>query len=179
MPAGPAPVQYIELHACLASSFCLVSGIHKPSMTCSPARRKNQALQARASVLFVLVSPGIWAQGRGRGPAGPPPTPKAAAPVELTGYWVSIVTEDWRWRMVTPPKGDYASVPLNAEGRKVADAWDPVKDEAAGEQCKAYGAPGLILQRDEGAERRPMVGCHGSRRGSEVSQPVLHHQYAF
>ena len=26
--------------------------------------------------------------------------------------------------MVTPPKGDYASVPLNPEGRKAADAWD-------------------------------------------------------
>jgi hypothetical protein len=93
----------------------------------------------------MLVSPGVvWAQGRGRGPAGPPPTPKAAAPVDLTGYWVSIVTEDWRWRMVTPPKGDYASVPLNAEGRKIADGWDAAKDESAGEQCKAYGAPGLM-----------------------------------
>jgi hypothetical protein len=64
--------------------------------------------------------------------------------VDLTGYWVSIVTEDWRWRMVTPAKGDYASVPLNAEGRKAADAWDAAKDEAAGEQCKAYGAAGLM-----------------------------------
>ena len=86
----------------------------------------------------------LHAQGRGRGPAGPPPTPKAAAPIDLAGYWVSIVTEDWRWRMVTPPKGDYASVPLNAEGRKVADTWDPAKDEAAGEQCKSYGAAGLM-----------------------------------
>jgi hypothetical protein len=61
----------------------------------------------------------------------------------MTGYWVSIVNEDWRWRMF-PNKGDYAGVPLNAEGRRIADAWDPAKDEAAGQQCKAYGAPGIM-----------------------------------
>jgi hypothetical protein len=74
----------------------------------------------------------------------PPPTPKAAAPIDLTGYWVSLVTEDWRFRMITPPKGDYSSVPLNAEARKVADAWDPAKDEAAGNQCKAYGVAAIM-----------------------------------
>jgi len=85
----------------------------------------------------------VGAQGRG-GPPGPPPTAKAAAPEDLTGYWVSLVTEDWRYRMVTPPKGDYASVPLNPEGRRVADTWDPAKDEAAGLQCKSYGAAALM-----------------------------------
>ena len=75
---------------------------------------------------------------------GPPPTPRAGALTDLTGYWVSLVTEDWRYRQFTPPKGDYASVPLNPAGRKIADAWDPAKDEAAGDQCKAYGAAGLM-----------------------------------
>jgi hypothetical protein len=78
------------------------------------------------------------------GPPGPPRAPKAAAPVDLTGYWVSIVTEDWRWRMVTPIKGDFAGVPVNAEAQKVGNQWDPAKDEAAGLQCKAYGAPALM-----------------------------------
>jgi hypothetical protein len=78
------------------------------------------------------------------GPGGPPPTPKTAAPVDLTGYWVSVVTEDWLYRMVTPAKGDYTSVPLNAAGRKLADAWDPAKDLAAGDQCKVYGAPAVM-----------------------------------
>lgn len=77
-------------------------------------------------------------------PAGPPPPAQTIAPIDLTGHWVSIVTEDWRWRMVTPPKGDYASVPLNDRGRTAADTWDPAKDEAAGEQCRAYGAAGLM-----------------------------------
>jgi hypothetical protein len=79
-------------------------------------------------------------------PAGPPPrlSAKDAAPEDITGYWVSIVTEDWRWRMLTPAKGDITSIPLNPVGRKAAEAWDPAKDEAAGEQCKAYGAPGVM-----------------------------------
>jgi hypothetical protein len=85
-------------------------------------------------------------QGRGAGGRGdaPPPPARAAAPIDLTGYWVSVITEDWRWRMVTPPKGDYASLPINMEAKKIADAWDPAKDDAAGEACKAYGAPGLM-----------------------------------
>jgi len=71
-------------------------------------------------------------------------TAKAAAPIDLAGYWVAVVTEDWRWRMVTPAKGDYASIPITAEAKKTADLWDPAKDEAAGEQCKSYGAPALM-----------------------------------
>ena len=66
------------------------------------------------------------------------------APVDLTGYWASVVTEDWPWRMHTPPKGDYASLPLTAEARKVADAWNPARDAAAGEACRAYGAAAIM-----------------------------------
>ena len=91
---------------------------------------------------LAALSPAVIAQG-GRG-AQPPASPRAGAPTDLTGYWVSVVTEDWLYRMVTPAKGDYAAVPLNPEGRKLADMWDPAKDEAAGEQCKAYGAPALM-----------------------------------
>jgi hypothetical protein len=71
-------------------------------------------------------------------------TAKASAPVDLTGYWVAFVTEDWRFRMITPRKGDYQPVPMTPEARKVADAWDPAADEAAGNQCKAYGAAALM-----------------------------------
>jgi hypothetical protein len=72
--------------------------------------------------------------------AAPPASPRAGAPIELTGQWVAIVNEDWRWRMVTPPKGDVASVPLNDEGRRVANEWDPTTDGS----CLAYGAAGLF-----------------------------------
>lgn len=64
--------------------------------------------------------------------------------MDITGYWVALITEDWRWRQFTPAKGDYESVPLNPAGKKLADMWDPAKDEAAGEQCKAYGAAGVM-----------------------------------
>src|SRR5438132_7467285 len=93
--------------------------------------------------LFWTIPEGVHAQ-RGRGQAAANVPAKASAPIDLTGYWVSLVTEDWRWRMVTPPKGDYTSVPINAAGRRVADAWNPEKDEAAGEQCKAYGAAAIM-----------------------------------
>ena len=74
----------------------------------------------------------------------PAQTPKAAAPIDLTGYWVSLITEDWRTRMLTAPKGDYYSIPLNPDGRKLADTWDFAKDAAAGKQCMSYGAPGIM-----------------------------------
>jgi hypothetical protein len=73
-----------------------------------------------------------------------PQTPKEEELIDLTGYWVSIVDEDWRWRMLTPQKGDYASVPLNAEGKRVAGTWDPAKDEREGNQCRAYGAAAIM-----------------------------------
>ena len=66
------------------------------------------------------------------------------APFDPTGYWVAIISEDWRWRMITPAKGDFPSIPMSREGQRVAEAWDPAKDTAAGEQCRAYGAPGLM-----------------------------------
>jgi hypothetical protein len=95
------------------------------------------------TVIMVALSSVVHAQPPA-GAAPPPKTPREAAPIDLTGYWVSIVTEDWRFRMITAPKGDYPNVPLNAEGKKIADAWDPAKDEASGDRCKAYGAPNLM-----------------------------------
>jgi len=82
-------------------------------------------------------------RGNGRG-AGTAQTGQAGAPVDLTGYWVALVTEDWRWRMVTPKKGDFPSIPLNNLGRDVANAWDPAKDEANGDACKSYGAGNVM-----------------------------------
>jgi len=83
----------------------------------------------------------VWAQApASAAPSGPPPSAKQAAVIDLTGYWVSIVNEDWRWRMMTPPKGDYASVPLNPAGKAKADTWDASQDGS----CKAYYVAGLM-----------------------------------
>ncbi len=100
-------------------------------------------LLAALIVALLAYDSVVNAQRGGRG-AAVPPTPRAAAPFDLTGQWVSLITEDWRHRQFTPPKGDYASIPLSPAGRKIADGWDPARDEAAGEQCKAYGAAGLL-----------------------------------
>ena len=80
---------------------------------------------------------------QGRGAAQ---TARASAPVDLTGYWVAVVSEDWRHRIATPRKGDFESLGLTAEGRRVADAWDLEKDNAAGLQCKAFGVGGIMRQ---------------------------------
>ena len=98
--------------------------------------------RAASTLLFVTLTLVALEAQRG---GGAPQPPRTAAPIDLTGYWVSIVTQDWRWRMVTPAKGDYQGVQMTPEATKVADAWDPAKDEAAGEQCKSYGAPALMM----------------------------------
>ena len=68
-----------------------------------------------ACVLAIAASAVLVRAQQAPGRGGPPPTSRAAAPVDLTGVWVSVISEDWRWRMIRPAKGDYASVPLTAE----------------------------------------------------------------
>jgi hypothetical protein len=88
------------------------------------------------ALLFVAAQPRAAGQNAS--------TAKASAPIDITGYWVAFVTEDWRFRMITPRKGDYQPVPMTPEARKVADAWDPAADEASGNPCKAYGAAAIM-----------------------------------
>lgn len=95
----------------------------------------------KRAVLVAVFSAFAFAQPPA-GKAKPPASARAAAPVDFTGYWVSVVTEDWRWRMLLPAKGDYSSVPLNAEGRRVAGLWDPANIAADG--CKPYGAAAIL-----------------------------------
>lgn len=72
----------------------------------------------------------------------PPPAGRPAALLDLEGQWVSVVTEDWRSYMLTAPKGDYESMPLNGIGRQVADAWNP--DATDTDACMAYGAASIM-----------------------------------
>jgi hypothetical protein len=96
---------------------------------------------AAAVVALTPVAGAVLAQ-QAQPPA--PPSPRAQSPIDLTGQWVSLVTDDWRWRMVTPPKGDVLYLPVNEAGRKMAADWDPARDAAAGEACRAYGAGGIM-----------------------------------
>jgi hypothetical protein len=97
-------------------------------------------------VSLLLTPAGLYAQrgGRGGGAGAAPQNPRAGAAIDLTGYWVSVVTEDWRYRMVVPAPGDYQGVPMTPEARKIADSWDINKEAASPDQCKSYGAPALL-----------------------------------
>ena len=106
--------------------------------------RSGARVSACVALLVLAATMPLDAQrGRG-GAAGPAASPRQAAPIDLTGYWVSPIIEDWKYRMVIPNKGVFDGIPLSAEGRKVGMAWDPVADEKAGEQCRAYGAAGIM-----------------------------------
>jgi len=138
------------------------------------ARYAASRLAATAAVLLVLSTSALHAQGQGgRGGRGgePPPPAKTVAPIDVTGYWTAVITEDWHTRMLTAPKGDFGTgtrgsvtlpggrgvggggnpatlgnIPFNPTGGKAALEWDPAKDEAEGNQCKAFGAPGIMRQ---------------------------------
>lgn len=110
----------------------------------SKARRTGAATAVVAHLLAagaVAQPPGFGGPG---GFGGPPRSAQASAQVDLTGYWVALVTEDWLWRMITAPKGDATSVPLNFQGQQLAGRWDRAADEANGEACRPFGAAGLM-----------------------------------
>lgn len=105
------------------------------------------AVCATAAVLLVPSAPGQGPAKGGKGGGGKAKqTAQTSAPIDLTGSWVSVVTEDWMFRMVTPPKGQMLGVPVTAAARAAANAWDPAADEAAGNACKAFGAAGVMRQ---------------------------------
>ena len=72
------------------------------------------------------------------------PGARDVAPIDLSGYWVSYVTENWRYRMVTPAKGEYRRIPVSPAGVPIINAWDPAADTRAGNQCKSYGAAAIM-----------------------------------
>src|SRR3954468_6610933 len=107
------------------------------TMGFSPAGVERALVAGLVLLAVASLQSRAAAQARGGVPAPNPPTAQSTAPRDFTGYWMSMVTEDWRWRMVVPIKGDFNSVPLNADGRKAASAWDPSLESKPEEQCKA------------------------------------------
>ena len=121
------------------------SAVESAAIVSHSINRQSAVFRILAVVIAVLsLQIGAHAQrGRGGGPPAPP-TPRGAALADLTGQWVSLITEDWRYRQFTPAKGDYGGLPLLPAAQKAAESWDPSRDEAAGEQCRAYGAAGVM-----------------------------------
>lgn len=102
-----------------------------------------------ASLVLALVASTVLLPRAGAQPLGPPQDARSArdrAVIDITGQWVAVINEDWRWRMITPPVGDTASIPLNGRGMAAARAWDLERDIAEGNLCRAFGPPGLIRQ---------------------------------
>ena len=85
-----------------------------------------------------------------RGRRAPPASPRQAAPIDLTGYWVSVVIEDWKYRMVTPNKGVFDAVPLNPEGQQ--DRQDLGSGAGRGGRRTV---PGVRRRRDHAHPRAP------------------------
>ena len=105
-------------------------------------RSRSRAFSLLLSLVSVAASEPADAQ------PGPPDTrsQRERASIDITGQWVAVVTEDWRWRMITPPVGDTASLPVNERARAAAAEWDLERDRAEGALCKAFAGPGLMRQ---------------------------------
>ena len=104
--------------------------------------RRDFAVGAMGAIVAIAFATTTAAQPAQGGRGGPSPTARAGAPVDLTGTWVSVVTEDWEARMVPPVKGDYTTINqvMNDLARKVADSWEPSMDG----RCEAYGVGGVM-----------------------------------
>jgi len=96
--------------------------------------------------LALAATPALRAQDTGGGSLY-----QRYAPIDLTGTWVSIVTEDWQVRMIVPPPGDFESLPLTQAAQDAAGAIDMAEVAAAGRACEAYGAP--MIMREPGRVR--------------------------
>ena len=90
-----------------------------------------------AVLIFPVIGGSVHAQQKSA-------SARDAAPIDLTGYWVSYVTENWRYRMVTPAKGEYRRIPSSPAAVPIINAWDPSADERARNQCKSYGAGAIM-----------------------------------
>ena len=164
-----------------------VDGVHACARLLSCCRVAIAALAQRCRCSRQRP-PGAAGRGRGgpRRPAGRRPTAARRRRSTSRGYWVSLVTDDWRYRMLTPPKGNADYMPVNAEARRVMDEWDPAKDEAGGEACRGYGAGGVMrlpgrlhitwendntlkMDIDAGTQTRRFVFGAAPRRAAEPS----------
>ena len=107
-------------------------------------RRRVAAIAGLVLVLLAVAAARVSSTRTAAGSGAASPSARDAAPIDLTGYWVSYVTENWRYRMVTPAKGEYRRIPASPAALPIINAWDPAADERAGNQCKSYGAGAIM-----------------------------------
>ncbi|MDR2214789.1 MAG: hypothetical protein LBE59_02985 [Nevskiaceae bacterium] len=116
------------------------------STTSLTDRRCSRSARIALLAALAMLMPCAGFSGAAPAPNAAPVTPRSAAALDLTGEWVSVITEDWKFRMASPVIGAAEGIPLNNEGKRLAGLWDAQKDIAAGEQCRAYGAANIMRQ---------------------------------
>ena len=157
----------------------------------NPVRRSHVrafSIGAAGLVITLLATHGVG-RGQGRGNQ-PPPSIRAAAPFDPTGYWSSLITQNWRLRMVPPAKGDYIGIPISEAGKKAADAWLELYDRAKklpSDSAPAWDHEGsgplrpgsMLASLPEQSSSMPLPGMsiaagEIARSLSSQSQPLLH-----
>lgn len=108
--------------------------------------REKQLLRLICGLIlaFCPAVPALTQELQLGGPLQAPAPGRQEAPIDLTGTWVSLVTEDWAYRMLTPAIGDAMSIPVTDAAQAITDNWDLEADNAAGLQCKAFGAARIM-----------------------------------
>ena len=122
---------------------------------------KTKTLLLCAALAASIVSPAYAQAQRGAAAQRPAQTPRAGAPIDITGNWVAQITEDWLWRMITPPKGDYTSVPLTPAGREAAGHV-----QAGDRRGDSRGGEGELIGRDEAGRAGRGHHAHGDITGA-------------
>ena len=112
--------------------YMTLGGGKKPAAAPAPRGGGSEGRRRIRYGLIVSSSRASCASRTGGGTAGQPPTARAAAPIDLTGTGCRSSPKTGAGACCTPPKGDYASVPLNDAARRVADAWDPGEGRRGG-----------------------------------------------
>ena len=102
---------------------------------------RSQFPSGRRELFGTIAVAVVMLAGSAVGRAQQPPAFQRLAPIDLTGTWVSVVTEDWHLRMFAPEQGDFEGLPVNEAGKKALMAWDRARETDA---CKAYGAPAIM-----------------------------------
>lgn len=117
-------------------------GIRLSQVRAAKRMRPGRFARYQRAACIAVGTAALWLVTGGVGDAQ---SARIQAPFDPTGYWVSLITRDWRFRMIVPGRGEYEGVPLSLASKQFADAWRPTQDESAGKQCEAYGAGVVML----------------------------------
>jgi hypothetical protein len=148
--------------------------------TVATAAIRRMWTKRRVGAAVLLAAPlallGGSASAQAQAPAPVAGLAQRFAPIDLTGTWVSIVTEDWHLRMIAPPPGDFEGLPLTQAAQDAAKATDMAQVAAAGRACEAYGAP--MIMREPGRVRISWENSDTLRIDTDAGQQTRRFYFA-